>query len=309
MVYDVVSPAIGNTSTVVHNLGFYLSEHPAIVNFRWSHTQSWGSTWLFLFTSIAAYLFISLFLHRLLAFLIRPTRAVPLGPIPALHSLFMSLISVTIFAGILLSAAVEIRDTRWFWRRSKTPFQWLLCFPLGTRPSGRVFFWSYVYYLSRFLHMWRTIFTILRRRKLVLFQLFNQSISIFMSFLWLEFSQSFQVAAILATTLVYSVVYGYRFWTAMGLRSACFPLVLNCQVVLVGCNVACHVGVFLLHFFRGGCNGIGAWIFNSVLNVGALLVFLNFYVRLQADYRKSSARLEGESKPHSCGHQRLAIGR
>ncbi|KAL2339652.1 hypothetical protein Fmac_007592 [Flemingia macrophylla] len=26
-------------------------------------------------------------------------------------------------------------ETQWFWRRSKTPLQWLLCFPLGTRPS------------------------------------------------------------------------------------------------------------------------------------------------------------------------------
>ncbi|KAI9113430.1 hypothetical protein K1719_015357 [Acacia pycnantha] len=163
MSYDVVSPAISNISTVAHNLVFYLSEHPAIVNFRWSNTQLWGSTWLFLVTSIAAYLLISLLLNQSLAFLLRPTRTVPLGPVPALHSLTMALISVTIFAGMLLSAAAEIRDTRWFWRRSKTPLQWFLCFPLGTRPSGRVFFWSYLYYLSQFFHMWRTTFMILQR--------------------------------------------------------------------------------------------------------------------------------------------------
>ncbi|KAF5739405.1 elongation of fatty acids protein 3-like [Tripterygium wilfordii] len=54
----------------------------------------------------------------------------------------MALFSLIIFFGILLSSAAEIRDTRWFWRRTKTStaFQWLLCFPLGTRPSGRVFF-------------------------------------------------------------------------------------------------------------------------------------------------------------------------
>ncbi|KAK4260018.1 hypothetical protein QN277_003194 [Acacia crassicarpa] len=305
MFYDV-SPAIGNISTVVHNLVFYLSEHPAIVNFRWSNTQLWGSTWLFLVISLAAYLLISLLLHQSLAFLLRPTRTVPLGPVPALHSLTMVLISVTIFVGMLLSAAAEIRDTRWFWRRSKTPLQWFLCFPLGTRPSGRVFFWSYLYYLSQFFHMCRTIFTILQRRKLGMFQLFNHSISTFMAFSWLEFSQSFQVAAILATTMMYSVVYGYRFWTAMGLRSACFPLVLRCQLVLVGCNVACHVGVLLLHFFRGGCNGIGACYFNSILNFGVLLLFLNCYVRLKDGGRKSG-KDKGESTARSYGHhQRLA---
>ncbi|KAK4584379.1 hypothetical protein RGQ29_022204 [Quercus rubra] len=231
-------------------LTYWLSEHPSIVTFRWSHTHSWGSTWSFLFTSIALYLTLSTLLHLLLGLILKPGRPVPLGPIPAIHSLSMSLISATIFAGTLLSAASEIRETRWFWRRSKTPFQWLLCFPLGTRPSGRVFFWSYLYYLTRFFHMLRTFFTILRRRRLASFQLFNHSILTFTSFLWLEFSQSFQVLSIILTTSVYSVVYGYRFWTAIGLPSACFPFVLNCQILLLACNLVCHVGVLLLHFFK-----------------------------------------------------------
>ncbi|KAF5791837.1 putative very-long-chain 3-oxoacyl-CoA synthase [Helianthus annuus] len=220
---------------------YYLSEHPTIVNFRWSHTQSWGSTWSFLFTSILTYLLSSVILHLLLHHRRRP---LPLGPFPALHSLSMSLISLTIFTGTLLSAAAEIRDTRWSWRRTNTtPFQWFLCFPLGTRPSGRVFFWSYIFYLTRFLHTLRTFFAVLRRKNLSFFRLFNHSILIIMSFLWLEFSQSFQIMGILLTTGVYSIVYGYRFWTAIGLRSACFPFVINCQMVLLGCNVVCHVGV------------------------------------------------------------------
>ena len=132
-----------------------------------------------------------------------------------LHSLSMSVISATIFAGLLVSAAAEIKETRWLWRRYKTPLQWLLCFPLGTSPSGRVFFWSYVFYLSRFLHMLRIVLVVLRRCKLVFFQLFYHAISAFMSFMWLEFSQSFQVLAILFTTLVFSVMYSYRFWTSV----------------------------------------------------------------------------------------------
>ncbi|PRQ47717.1 putative very-long-chain 3-oxoacyl-CoA synthase, Butyrate--CoA ligase [Rosa chinensis] len=275
--------------SVIQTLTFWLSEHPSIVGFRWSHANSWGSTWSFLFTAIALYLTISVLLHLLLALLRRKGRPVPLGPIPALHSLFMTLLSFTIFAGITLSSAAEIKETKWFWRRSKTPFQWLLCFPLGTRPSGRVFFWSYIYYLSRFFHMIRTFFTILRRGRVVPFQLFNHSILTFISFMWLEFSQSFQVLAILSTTLVYSVVYAYRFWVAIGLPRAGFAFVVNCQMLLLGCNVACHVGVLLMHFMKGGCNGIGAWGFNSVLNAVILLLFLNFYVKIHWGYGRRVA--------------------
>ncbi|PQQ13584.1 elongation of fatty acids protein 3-like [Prunus yedoensis var. nudiflora] len=265
---------------MTQSIKYWLSEHPTIVNFRWSTTQSWGSTWPFLFTAIPAYIAVATTLHLILT-VFRRRRPVPLGIIPAVHSLGMALISAVIFAGILVSAAAEIRDTRWLWRRTKTtPLQWFLCFPLGTRPSGRVFFWSYVFYLSRFLHLFRTFFTVLGRRRLTFFHLFNQSILIFMSFLWLEFSQSFQVLAILSTTLLYSVVYGYRFWTAIGLPGARFPFVVNCQVVLLGCNLVCHFGVLSLHILKGGCNGMGAWVCNSVLNGAILLLFLKFYVKM-----------------------------
>lgn len=270
---------------IENKLIYYLSEHPTIVNFRWNHTQSWGSTWSFLVTSISIYVFLSLTLNLLLFTRQKP---VPLGYIPAVHSLFMALVSAVIFTGILFSAFAEIRDTRWFWKRNKTtPFQWLLCFPLGTRPSGRVFFWSYIFYLTRFLHTLRTFIATLRRRNFSFFRLFNHSILIVMSFLWLEFSQSFQILAILFTTLIYSVVYGYRFWTAIGLRSACFPFVINCQMLLLGCNLICHVGVLFLHILKGGCNGIGAWGFNSVLNFAILFLFLNFYVKSHLKMKKT----------------------
>ncbi|CAH2067332.1 unnamed protein product [Thlaspi arvense] len=263
-------------------VNYWLTEHPAIVNFRWSPTQLYASTWYFLFTAISSYVIAAVTLHLLLAILpIRRSRGLSLGPIPALHSLSMALISAVIFVGILLSAAAEIRDTRWLWRRTRTTaLQWFLCFPVGTRASGRVFFWSYAFYLSRFLHLLRTFFSVILRRKLSFFQLINQSSLLCISFLWLEYSQSFQVLAILLTTVSYAVVYGYRFWTAIGLRGACFPFVVNCQAVLLGCLTVCHVGVLCIHLVkRGGCNGIGAWLFNSVLNAVISLLYLNFYVK------------------------------
>lgn len=55
-------------------------------------------------------------------------------------------------------------------------------------------------------------------------------------------------------------------------------------MVLLSCNVMCHFGVLLLHIIKGGCNGIGAWIFNSILNGAIMLLFLNFYLKM---YRRN----------------------
>ncbi|KAG6403163.1 hypothetical protein SASPL_135380 [Salvia splendens] len=233
--------------------------------------------WSFLIASITASIAISASLNVLLRLRLKP---VSLGPVPALHSLAISLLSATIFAGMLASSVDEIRDTRWFWQLNKTPFQWLLCFPLGTRPSGRVFFWSYAFYLSRFLHILRTFFTLLRRPgSFSVFQVINHAALVLMSYLWLEFSQSFQVLAILSMTVAFALVYAFRFCTEVGLKQETrrFSFVMLCRIALVVTNTAWHVGLLVLHFWKGGCNDMGAWLFNTVLNSFVLLLILNFY--------------------------------
>ncbi|XP_057434921.1 elongation of fatty acids protein 3-like [Lotus japonicus] len=277
------------THSVMENLKYWLLDHPSIVSFRWSPAESWGSTWWFLISSISFYIATAVTLHLILK-LFRRSRPIPLGPLPAVHALAMALISVTTFIGMFFSAKAEAIDTRWLWRRNRaTPLEWLLCFPLGMRPSGRVFFWSYIFYLSRFLHMFRTLFVVLRHRKLSFSRLFNNSVLLLMAFLWLEFSQSLQVLAILFSSAVCSVVYGYRFWVEIGLPRKAFPISVNVHFVLLGCNLACHVGVLLLHHWRGGCNGIGAWVFNSVLNVFILLQILKSYVKIYWKRRNKGA--------------------
>jgi hypothetical protein len=262
-------------TTIPQSVVYWLSEHPSIVNFRWNNNQLYGNTWSFLFYSIATYILAATTLHLIFR---RRRRTVPLGPIPALYCLTVSLLSAVIFVGTVMSAAAEIRDTRWLWRRTRTetPLHWLMCFPMGTRPSGRVFFWSYVFYLSRLVHLSRTFLNV---SKLSFFKLFNHSILLVMSYLWLEYSQSFQIVAILLATMSYAIVYGYRFWTAIGLPSACFPIVVICQILMLGCNLICHFGVLLIYLLKGGCNGIGVWGINSVLNAVILLLFLKFYLR------------------------------
>ncbi|XP_047078344.1 elongation of fatty acids protein 3-like [Lolium rigidum] len=265
---------------------YWLAEHPAIVGFRWSPSGGlWFSTWAFLLGFLAAYIPLCLCIDALLA-AFRRKRPLPLGPLPPAHALLMAAVSAAIFTGTLLSAVAEIRDTRWSWRgRSRTtPLRWLLCFPPGTRSSGRVFFWSYAYYLSRYLHALRGLLAVLQRRRGAAARVCAHAAAVAMAFLWLEFSQSFQVLAILASTLAHAVAFGFRFWVGAGLPAARAargaPVALACQLGLLGCNLACHAGFVWMHFggaVAGGCSGIGAWGFNTLLNAALLWVFLHCY--------------------------------
>nr|XP_020149337.1 elongation of fatty acids protein 3-like [Aegilops tauschii subsp. strangulata] len=116
-------------AALVGDVAYWLAEHPDIVGFRWSPSGLWFSTWAFLLGFLATYVSLCLAADALLC----RRKPLPLGPLPPAHALLMAAVSATIFAGTLLSAVAEIRDTRWSWRgRSRTtPLRWLFCFPPG----------------------------------------------------------------------------------------------------------------------------------------------------------------------------------
>jgi hypothetical protein len=68
-------------------------------------------------------------------------RTPPLGPLPALHNAVLTLWSAAMFAGTAHEA----------WRLSSAGAgaEWLLCLPPGTAVAGRLWWWSYVYYISK----------------------------------------------------------------------------------------------------------------------------------------------------------------
>ncbi|CAL5374045.1 unnamed protein product [Camellia sinensis] len=90
------------------------------------------------------------------------------------------------------------------------------------------------------------------------------------------------------------------------------------SIVLLGCNVLCHAGVLLLHFWKGEFNGIGAWGFNSVLNAAILSLFLNFYVKMHLRRRKVAdfdaikdgdvdTDMELKTLTHACSNNAMSL--
>lgn len=264
---------------------YLLAEQPMITHFRWDH-HTWGSTWLFPIVAIASYLLLILLLKILL---IPRKRPLPLGPIPAIHNLCVVVASAAIFVGCWEATAVEISEMRWIWRRHfKSTAEWVMCFPLGTRPSGRVFFWSYIFYLTKYQQLFDTVIKILRKKPLTFLHVFHRIVVVCVCFAWLEFSQSLQIVAILATTLLYVVVYSYFLCRSIGWVCWSSLLPANCQMVHLAFTLLAYVALVALHFTtRGGCNGMGALLFDALSNTPVLLLFLNLYIKQRCSNAKS----------------------
>lgn len=256
-----------------------------VTHFRWDH-HAWGSTWHFPLLAIASYLLLILLLKILLMHRKRP---LPLGPIPAIHNLLVVLASVAIFMGCWEATAVELRETRWIWSRQfKNAGEWVMCFPVGTRPSGRVFFWSYIFYLTKYHQLFDTVIWILRKKPLTFLHVFHRVAVVFVCYAWLEFSQSLQIVTILATTLLYVVVYSYFLCRSIGWGCWSSFLPANCQMVHLAFTLLTYVALLARHFTgKEGCNGIGALLFDALSNVTLLLLFLNLYIKQRCSNAKS----------------------
>ncbi|KAH7299899.1 hypothetical protein KP509_24G035300 [Ceratopteris richardii] len=180
--------------------------YPYISSFEWKRNLTFASSPLFLLCIVCSYLLCTLFLSLLLSNRRHP---IPLGLLPVLHNFILFSSSLIMFVGCTMATLSElgrlpavtssftVLDASYTKRLS---WNWVFCFPTGTRASGPVFFWSYVFYLSKFYELLDTFIMILKRRKLTFLHVFHHAIVIVMSFFWLEYVQSLQVIALLTNT-------------------------------------------------------------------------------------------------------------
>lgn len=256
--------------------------HSYIASFQWHPGFTIASSPAFLLSIVLSYLLCTLCLSFLLSNRKTP---VALGPIPVIHNLILFTGSLVMFTGCALSTLAEMGILECMMPSSlststtSTPksWQWAFCFPPGTRTSGPVFFWSYVFYLSKFYELLDTLIMILKRRPLTFLHVFHHAIVVVMSFFWLQYTQSLQIIALLTNTAVHMLMYSYYLLCSLGIKPFWKKLVTNCQIVQFVFSFTVSFVMLYLHFNGEGCEGIGAWTFNAFFNASLLVLFVNFH--------------------------------
>jgi fatty acid elongase 3 len=131
--------------------------------------------------------------------------AVPTA-VAAGHNLVLSLGSLAMLVGACSEVLARVRAVE------GGKWDWFFCERADQVPtSGALFFWSYVYYLSKYYELLDTVIGILRGSRMPNFklQVYHHVCVVLMAWFWMETAQSLQFGGLLFNTLVHVVMYAY----------------------------------------------------------------------------------------------------
>ena len=167
---------------------------------------------------------------------------------------------------------------------------WVICFPPNTPASGPLFFWAYIFYLSKILELVDTLLILLSNsiRRLTFLHVYHHATVLIMCYIWLQSSQSLFPVALVTNASVHVLMYGYYLLSAVGIRPKWKRVVTDCQIVQFVFSFAVSGLMLYYHFLESGsgCSGIYGWCFNAVFNASLLALFVDFHLKSYANRKK-----------------------
>ncbi|KAL5787458.1 hypothetical protein ACOSP7_004407 [Xanthoceras sorbifolium] len=254
--------------SVTSTLKYWLVNHPKIINFTWNQGHTFASTTPFLTLTVLTYLSLTWTLSRMIPLPISLGPRI-IKPITALHSLTLLVLSLIMALGCTLSIIYH----------PSHPLHHIVCFPPKTPPTGPLFFWAYIFYLSKILEFVDTLLIILSNsiQRLTFLHVYHHATVVVMCYLWLSTSQTLFPVALVTNATVHVVMYLYYLLCAVGIRPKWKRLVTDFQIVQFVFSFAVS-GLMLYYHFTGlGCSGIWGWCFNAVFNASLLALFVDFH--------------------------------
>ncbi|EXB97331.1 Elongation of fatty acids protein 1 [Morus notabilis] len=268
---------------ILSTLQNWLVYHPTILHFKWVPRQTLGSTPLFVFLTVFSYLSLTFLLSRST---LSPLIPKLLKPITAVHSLLLFSLSLIMAVGCSLSIL------------SVSNLHRIICFPKGMQPSGPLFFWAHVFYLSKLLEFGDTALIILGGsiRRLSFLHVYHHATVVIMCYLWLRTAQSLFPVALVTNATVHVIMYGYYFLCAMGIRPKWKRAVTDCQIVQFVFSFAVSGRMLYLHFSGPGCSGIWGWCFNAAFNASLLALFVDFHAKSYQNRKRMGSVGQGHQE-------------
>ena len=185
------------------------------------------------------------------------------------HNLILSFGSLIMFGGSTFEVYNRVR---------MEGIGWMFCEKYGMVATGPLFFWSYVYYLSKFYELLDTFLQLLQGKTPPHFLLhsYHHACVIMMCWCWLQYCPTLQFIGIMFNTFVHVVMYFYFYLRSIGISPWWKKYVTIVQIIqFVTSGICFLVTMYLVHGVGQTCNGNFYLYVCIAFNMSLLLGFVN----------------------------------
>jgi len=189
-----------------------------------------------------------------------------------LHNLFLVIISAIMFSGTLFEVLRQARG-------GASIFD-LICDPEEKNSQGAIYFWSYMFYLSKYYEFLDTVFIVLKKRELTFLHIFHHCFTVWLCWCGMATKTTNQFVGVLLNTFVHVCMYYYYLRAALGQTSWWKKYLTTMQMVQFWIVMASLL--LWLYLDRTnqpvGCAGeLWSWGACFFAQVSFFLLFQNFY--------------------------------
>ncbi|RIB18401.1 ELO family [Gigaspora rosea] len=198
--------------------------------------------------------------------------------IVAAHNLFLCILSAIMFGYSVIDLF-----KRWQERGIGECF----CTSDESSLKGRLFYITYIYYLSKFIELIDTVILVLKKKEIIFLHWYHHSIVILMVWSWLQDANMYASMGMIANTFIHIFMYYYYFVAVLG-RSVWFKkYVTTGQIIQFSISFILSVPYLYYHFTKECQYGFSAFLFSICCNGSFLVLFIRFY---QKAYKKKGKK-------------------
>jgi len=192
-----------------------------------------------------------------------------------LHNFILCGVSILMGIGVLYELFGRFIVNR---LEGKSTAELFLCDPEKKFASGRIVFWYYIFYLSKFYELFDTIIIVLKKRPIIFLHVYHHCITIVLIWAMLRYQVAVTWISTVANVTVHIPMYYYYGISAMGKTVWWKKYITMFQITQFVADLVANSLGFVYIFLGYPCSGsVWAWTFGQAVLLSFLVLFLNFF--------------------------------
>ncbi|KAF2069607.1 hypothetical protein CYY_009072 [Polysphondylium violaceum] len=245
-----------------------------IENFRWVSNVTPFSNWKWPAATAVVYLVVIFTLKTLM----KNRKAFSLKGFSIVHNINLIILSVAMMTGVLHAAYEQAKEQGAFS---------LVCEKTDQAVQGRIGFWIYVFYLSKFYELIDTVILALKKRPIIFLHIFHHMAMVPITWQWLN--DQWLVGSwwcVFVNSFIHTIMYYYYLQTSLGNPCWFKKYITKAQIVQFLTGTAMVSYWFYIRDSEGCKGSLAPAIVSYVVNTSFILLFAKFYLN---SYKSSSS--------------------